>query len=107
MTTIKINGITIETSGRNISVVNDKVFVDGSEVSVGNFKTVIVEGNVNELRCDGNAEIKGNVTGKVEAGGHVVCGDVGGNIASGGSVTADNIDGNIAAGGSVSIKKVR
>lgn len=102
--TVSVNGKTIRVQGSNITIVNDKIIVDGKVLNESmDFKniTVIVEGNCNKLDAAGNVEIKGdcgsvdcsgsctihgNVTGDIDASGSVTCGDVGGDIDASGSV---------------------
>ena len=101
---VSVNGKTIRVSGSNITIINDKIYVDGKLVTDDNIYnniTVIVEGNCNrvdsegpvevkgdcgEVNCSGSCKIQGNVTGKVVASGSVHCGDVGGDISASGSV---------------------
>lgn len=101
---VTVNGKTIRVSGNNITVINDKIIVDGKVLNESmDFKniTVIVEGNCHTLEacgdveikgncsfveCSGSCHIEGNVEGDVEASGSVTCGDVGGDIDASGSV---------------------
>lgn len=103
--TVTVNGKTIRVRGNNITIINDKIIVDGKpldEAMNTTTVTVIVEGGCNRLDACGDVEIKGdcgyvdcggscriggNVTGDIDAGGSVTCGgDVGGDIDAGGSV---------------------
>jgi hypothetical protein len=101
---VSVNGKTIRVSGNNITVINDKIIVDGKVLDESmDYKniTVIVEGDCNKLDaagavtvqgncgsvdCSGSCTIHGNVTGNVDASGSVTCGDVGGDIDASGSV---------------------
>ena len=101
---VSVNGKTIRVKGNNITIVNDKIIVDGKILNESmDFKniTVIVEGDCNKLDtcgdvqikgncgsvdCSGSCHIEGNVTGNVDASGSVTCGNVGGNIDASGSV---------------------
>lgn len=101
---VTCNGKTIRVQGSSITVINDKIIVDGKELDESmDFKniTVIVEGdchtleacgdveirgNCNFVECSGSCHIEGNVEGDVEASGSVTCGDVGGDIDASGSV---------------------
>ena len=96
MNRITINGVTIQTNNNCISISDGKIIVDGNEVNVGDTHSVIINGNVKELKVTGKVEVKGNVEGNVNAGG---------SVDAGGSVTAANISGDIDAGGSVHIRK--
>ena len=102
--TVSVNGKTIRVSGNNISIINDKIVVDGKvlddSMDCKNI-TVIVEGDCNKLDttgavtvqgncgsvdCSGSCTVYGNVTGNIDASGSVTCGDVGGDIDASGSV---------------------
>ena len=101
---VTINGKTVRVNGDNISVINNRVLVDGKLVEEFNDVcnvTVIVEGDCRRLEatgpveikgncgyvdCSGSCHIEGNVEGDVDASGSVTCGDVGGNIDASGSV---------------------
>lgn len=103
MSTIIINGTRIQTSGNNISVINGTVYVDG-KVAQSNLHggvNIKFEGDLASLKCDGSAEIKGNIKGSVDVGGSLECGDVGGNVDVGGSIRCGKVSGDIDAGGSV------
>ena len=54
----------------------------------------------------GNAAVKGNIGGFVDAEGNVSCGIVGGNLSAGDSVECGNVGGNLAAGDSVTCGNV-
>ena len=102
--TVSVNGKTIRVSGNNISIINDKILVDGkplNEAMDAKNITVIVEGNCNKLEAAGHVEIKGNC-GSVDCSGScTVHGDVTGNVDASGSVTCGNVGGDIDASGSV------
>lgn len=101
---VSVNDKTIRVKGNNITIVNDKIIVDGKILNESmDFKniTVIVEGDCNKLDtcgdvqikgncgsvdCSGSCHVEGNVTGNVDASGSVTCGDVGGDIDASGSV---------------------
>ena len=101
---ITVNGKIIRVRGNNITVINDKIIVDGRVINESmDFKniTVIVEGDCNKLDacgdveikgscgsvdCSGSCHIEGNVHGDIDASGSVTCGDVAGNIDASGSV---------------------
>lgn len=88
-----INGKTYR--GKNISVINNKVVIDGKEITSGNETLNIeVSGNVDKINCSGHVVVKGN-SGSIDCGGSViVSGDVHGNIDCGGSCNCRNISGN-------------
>lgn len=101
---VTVNGKTIKVRGNSITVINDKIIVDGKvldEAFDSPNITVIVEGdckilsacgnvevkgNAGNIDCRGSCHIEGNVTGNVDASGSVTCGDVGGDIDASGSV---------------------
>ncbi len=88
MNRITINGKTITCPGSNVVIRNGKVIVDGDtiqECSSGDIK-VVIEGDVNNIDCDGSVTVRGNVDGDIDAGGSVTCGNVSGDIDAGGSV---------------------
>ena len=101
MNIITINGKRIECSGRNIKVVDDKVFVDG-KLMEGNLSGTVkiqFEGDLANLDCT-SAEVNGNVQGNVDCT-SIRCGDVAGDIDAT-SVRCKNVKGDIDA---VSVKR--
>lgn len=102
--TVSVNGKTIRVSGNNVTVINDKIIVDGkvlNESMDSKNITVIVEGNCNKLDACGDVEIRGNC-GSVDCSGSChIDGSVEGNVDASGSVTCGNVGGNIDASGSV------
>jgi hypothetical protein len=107
MNTVIINGKSMSVVGNNISVINDKVYVDGKLVEEGlsGNVTISFEGDLASLKTSGSATIHGNVMGDVDAGGSVKCGNVSKSVDAGGSVTCLNVGGDVDAGGSVSMKR--
>lgn len=110
---VTINGKTVQVPNGNISIVNNKIFVNGKEFNTDdtdlkNFGivNVIIEGNVEKVDCNGNVEVKGDVTRSIDCGGSVsITGSVDGDIDCGGSVRIDGEHkGSIDAGGSVSVR---
>jgi hypothetical protein len=104
---IQINGRTFDfPNGANISVINGRIMVNGETIHLDN-KPIIVEvtGDVNILRTDNSATIKGNVLGSVEAGNSVQCGDIYGDVEAGNTVHAKSISGDVEAGNSIKIYK--
>jgi len=104
---ININGKLIKVSGNNISVINDKVYVDGELVEEGlsGNVTISFEGELANLKTSGGATVNGDVHGDVDAGGSVKCGNVGKSVDAGGSVNCGNVGGDVDAGGSVRMTK--
>ena len=102
--TVSVNGKTIRVRGNNISIIDDKIIVDGKPLeetfdtpqitvivegdcrSLNACGNVEVKGNAHNIDCRGSCHVEGNVTGNVNASGSVTCGDVGGNIDASGSV---------------------
>ena len=106
--TIVVNGKSITVQGNNISVINNRVYVDGKEVETGELKgTVHIEfkGDLAKLKTDSSATIHGNVKGNVDSGTSVKCGDVGGSVDAGTSVSCGNVQGDVDAGTSIKMKR--
>lgn len=117
--TVNANGQTFRVRGSSISIINNKIIIDGKpleETLTGRNITVIVEGDCREVDtvgdveihgncgsvdCGGSCHVSGDVEGSIDTGGSVTCGNVTGNIDAGGSVTCGDVDGDIDAGGSV------
>lgn len=110
-----INGKEINIpGGNNVSIIKNRVFIDGKEVDTSNtvlnnmnaIVNVIIEGNVDKVKCSGYVEVKGNVFTKIDCGGRVeITGEVKGDIDCGGRVEIHGSHiGEIDAGGSVTIK---
>lgn len=101
MNTITINGVTIQTNSKDISIVNGQVKIDGQTVTEIDKKVKIVwEGDLASLTTDMSVECN-NIKGDVNAGGSINCDNVGGTVIAGGSVNCDKVGGDIRAGGSV------
>lgn len=106
MGTCMVNGKRYDIpSGANVSIIDGIVKVNGKviadETKAGQPCEVHVQGDIGDLRCDGNAYITGNVKGDVDAGGSVECHDVGKSVDAGGNVAYSNVGGDVDAGGSV------
>ena len=102
MNKIVVNGKTIQCNGNNVSIVNNKVFVDGKEISDEAVKKcdVYIYGDVENISCEGSIQCN-DVKGDIECGGSVNCDNVGGSINCGGSCNCDEVKGNVTAGGSI------
>lgn len=102
MNTVTVNGRTI-TSNRSITVINNRVIIDGEDVTPDSKNIIIeIQGNVNELSVDacskitvtgdaktvktksGDVDIGGNVSGNIQtmSGDVDVSGDVGGDVST-------------------------
>ena len=83
----------INIKGNNVSIINNKIFVDGKEIGTEEKEiNIIVEGNLDKLEVDCCNSIKVNgVTKDIEVsnGNITISGDVKGNV--------NNINGNIIA----------
>lgn len=104
---IVINGKTINCAGSNIVISNGQVIADGEVVqsNIGDNAKIIVNGNVDSIKCSGSVEVHGN-SGPIDCGGScTIKGDVTGDIDAGGSVTCGNVSGDIDAGGSVRCRR--
>ena len=105
MGTFNISGQTFR--GNNISITNDRIVIDGKDVTdqydirpVGILEITVLEGTIGTLTADGSVSCN-DVTGDVSAGGSVKSGDVQGSVNAGGSVKCGSVGGSINAGGSV------
>lgn len=104
---IVINGKAISVQGNNISVINNRVYVDGKLIEEELSGTVEISfiGDLASLKTDSSATVNGSVQGDVDAGGSVSCGDVVGSVDAGGSVSCGTVGGDVDAGGSVSMRR--
>lgn len=121
-----VNGRSFVVSGNNISITDDRIVVDGVELTDGAgdpafrgeilrveltgdlaaltcSRTVTVTGSVaGDVRTKGSVTVGGPVAGGIDAGGSVtVHGDVSKAVDAGGSVTCGNVGGSVDANGSV------
>ena len=104
MSRITINGKSFTTSGNNITIVNDKVIVNGKVIESGLSGIVKIQFEGDLANLDANVvEITGNVIGKVDSNTLTITGDIKGNVDSNtvncrdiyGSVDANVVNGNI------------
>ena len=105
MASIKIGGIAL--TGNDISIINNKIYIDGKLVEDdsivaknGILEVKITEGVVENLSADGSVSA-GSVKGNINAGGSINCDCVGGSVNAGGSVRCGRVGGNVQAGGSI------
>lgn len=97
MNTIIINGKVIKVNGNNVSIVNNKVFVDGKEIETDELKgevTIKWEGDLANLECP-NVNVKGNIQGNVDSHNVEVTGNIGGNITSHNIEVGGNVQGDV------------
>ena len=100
MSTIIINGNRY--NGDNITVRNNKVIIDGKDMTPDSKEiNITVEGNVEDLDIDycNNIEINGNVNNLRSGSGDVTCNDVQNGVQTGsGDVDCTNINGYVQTG---------
>lgn len=102
MSKININNSSYE--GKNISIINNKVYIDGKLVDIkDNIKeiNIIVEGDLNTLESgSGNVIVKGNAESVSTGSGNVrVDGLIKGDVKTGsGNVNCSNVNGNVKTG---------
>lgn len=109
MSKVQIGGKTYNIrDGANVSVINNRVIVDGQELPSDNVRieTVVIEGNTGPVRVDGSLTVQGSITGDVNVGGSCTVRDVTGDVKAGGSIHAQSVAGSAKAGGSVHAGKV-
>lgn len=98
---------TVSVNGDSISIINNKLYINGKEYKFenGNVSELEIKGNVASINSDCSITINGDVAGDVDVGGSVnIVGNVTGDIDAGGSVNiSGRHKGDIDAGGSVSI----
>ena len=126
-----INGIKIE--GNNVSIINNKVTVDGKVlgtikngklVKEGESKELVIKSIIAETVTINNDEITinkiestsiqadghisaGDIKGNVVAGAHISCDNISGDVVAGAHVSCDNIGGNVKAGGHINCDTVK
>lgn len=98
--------------GRDLSIINDRIYVDGVDVTdspdgkITGIVEIKVTGDVNVVRCDRSLTITGNVQGDATSGGSLRCGNITGNATSDGSLQGGDIGGNATSDGSMNCGKV-
>lgn len=108
MNKIVINGKEIQCNGKNVSIINNKIYVDGKVITediISNTE-IYIYGNIENLECEGSVHCD-DVHGNIKAGGSVNCDNVGGDINCGGSVNCDKVKGSIVAGGCIKSNRER
>lgn len=102
MGSIVYNGV--EYKGRNISIFDNQVVVDGKVIddNPSRIVEIKVDGDIGSLRTSATTIIAGNVNGDVDAGNSVkIRGNVTGDVDAGNSVQCHDVYGDIDAGNSV------
>jgi hypothetical protein len=100
MGTVSIDGVVVA-SGKNVSVVNGKVMVDGKDVTPES-KTIhiVVNGDVNELSVDAcsTVQVRGNTNKISTVSGDIECGDVSGSVSSvSGDIQCGTVGGSVSS----------
>ena len=99
---------TVSVNGDSISIINNKLYINGKEYKFENenISELEIKGNVASINSDCSITINGDISGDVDVGGSVnIVGNVTGDIDAGGSVNISGYHkGDIDAGGSVLIK---
>ena len=93
---IKINGKVYQSN--NVSIINNKVIVDGVVIDLEKSLTVNVEGNIESLNVDAcnSVTVAGTVCKLKTTSGNVKCGDVAGDVNTmSGDVDAKIIHGSV------------
>lgn len=95
MNKITVNGKTTIVAGNNVSIVNDKVYVDGKLVTEGLSGNVSItfEGDLASLEAT-DVVINGSVHGPVEGTNIKINGNITGDV-KGTNIKASNITGNV------------
>ena len=70
MSIMTVNGKRIETSGKNISILNDKIIIDGEILLDGLSGAVDIrfEGSLESFNCDCSATTHSNIMGRFNIG---------------------------------------
>ena len=109
MSTVHVNGreITVP-DGSSISIVNNKLYVNGLEweddQGDGRLSGVVrveLSGDIKEVKTDASLHVHGDIQSGATAGGSIKCGNITGHVKAGGSVNCGDVAGNISAVGSV------
>ena len=110
MSTVHVDGRIVEVpDGSSISIVNNKLYVNGLEWEGddggnGRLTGVVrieLSGDIKEVKTDVSLHVHGDVHGSVTAGGSIQCGNITGHVRTGGDVKCGDVSGNINAVGSV------
>lgn len=101
---IVINGKSY--SGKNLTIKNNKVFIDGVEQESSSIQlNITINGDVNSMDITGDTVVNGNVT-KINVGvGDVKCNDVAGDVIV--DVGDVNVSGNISGKVKVSVGDIK
>lgn len=98
--TVTINGRSF--SGRNVSIVNNQVIVDGvaQKMDLPPVINVVVNGDCSDIdNHAGDITIKGSAASVKTGSGNIQCGNVNGNVKAGsGNIRCSNISGSATTG---------
>lgn len=88
MNKIIVNGEEIITNGKNVSIINNKVVVDGKCIfnSLSSHNEIIIHGNCGNIDTTGNITINGDCNDIDTTGNVTIHGDVLGDVDSTGNV---------------------
>ena len=104
MSTIIIGDKRITVSGNNVSILNNKIYVDGKLVTdnaVTEPVKLIVEGDLINVESEGSVDVTGDIKGNVQASCSIRCNNISGNVNTMGSVHSGDINGSVTAIGSI------
>ena len=110
MSTVHINGRIVDVpDGSSISIVNNKLYVnglewegdDGGDGRLTGVVRVELSGDIKDVRTDASLHVHGDVHGSATASGSIQCQNITGHVKAGGSVKCNDVAGNINAAGSV------
>lgn len=99
--TLVINGVTISGDCSSLDISNNKISVNGKEVSVAEAKVynVVVNGNIDtvQVACCDRLTVNGSTNNVKTVSGDVKCGDVAGNVSTvSGDVDCNSVKGNVS-----------
>jgi len=104
-----INGKKYESNSGSMTVIGNKVYIDGKLAEEYDEKNIIqltVTGNIQHLDCDCSVVVNGDVH-DVEAGTSVKCNNVYGDVDAGTSIHCGNIEGYADAGTSIHCRSMK
>ena len=112
MNTVIVNGKILNLPDGNISVVNDKVYVNGKLITDENSSkkiNIVINGSVNgDIKTDcGDIKISGNCNNVQSTSGDIECRDINGNVqTTSGDIKCNTIHGNVkTVSGDISTRK--
>lgn len=99
---VTVNGRTVKSAGRSVVISNNRVIIDGADVTPdAKVITIHVEGDVGTIEADAcsRIEVAGRVAGNIKTmSGDVRCEDVGGSVNSmSGDIECGQVHGSAAS----------